>query len=90
MGLLSARGQEVDQHDFAVDGEETGFQDQRVGPVAARDPNITGNWRDAPPSVAGLPRAAKHAPESKRDQHSQSIDPSSNTSAADSQSPISP
>jgi hypothetical protein len=33
--------------------------------------------------------AAKHASESKRGQHSQSIDPSRATSAADSQSPIS-
>jgi len=37
----------------------------------------------------GVPSsAAKHAPESKRGQHSQSIDPDRDTSAALSQSPI--
>src|ERR1700691_740206 len=51
----SAQGQEVDQRDLAIGPDETGFQDQRIGPVAARDPEIAGGWRDAPPSVAGVP-----------------------------------
>jgi len=39
--------------------------------------------------LSGVPRsAAKHAPESKRGQQSQSIDPLHETSAAVSQSPM--
>jgi hypothetical protein len=54
-GSWSAQGQEVDQRDLAIGRDEIGFQDQRIGPIAAGDPDTAGGWRDAPPSVAGVP-----------------------------------
>ena len=60
------------------------------GAVAARDRRRFALRRDAEAAVLRLPSsAAKQASESKRGQHSQSIEPSRATSAALSQSPIS-
>jgi hypothetical protein len=50
-----AHGQEVDQRGLAPRRDEVGLEDQRIGPVAARNPNIAVSRRDAPPSVAGVP-----------------------------------
>ena len=78
--------------DGAVVGLERGLEDQRVGRGSgARCARIVTGGRDrASGRARGSPSsAAKQAPESNRGQQSQSIDPSRDTSAAVSQSPMS-
>ena len=77
-----AQRHEIDQRRRARRRSRNGFQDQRVGAIAARDARLVVRWRDQPAAVLARPSsAAKQASESKRGQHSQSIEPSRPTSA---------
>ena len=88
----SCQRHEVDEVDGAVRGLEAGLEDQRAVPVALRGRRGAAVGRaDQPAPVLGPPSsAAKVLSESKRGQHSQSIEPSRPTSAALWQSPIRP
>ena len=82
--MAVAQRHEVDQRDGALGGFEARFQDQRVAAIAAGDACAVrrcGAISQRP--CSGVPSsAAKQASESKRGQHSQSIEPSRPTSAA--------
>src|SRR5947207_14339041 len=86
---IGSKGHEIDETDYAMAGLELSLQDGR-GSRYRRDActlSAVGVTDQKP--LSGLPsRAAKTAPESKRGQHSQSIEPSRPTRAAVSQSPI--
>jgi hypothetical protein len=54
-GTPLAQRHEVDQVGLAIGGRELGFEDQRVGPIAAGDPQVRIRcWRDPPSAVVGV------------------------------------
>jgi hypothetical protein len=65
------------------------LQHQRIRAVSARDPGIAARRNEPAAVLARTQQSAKQASESKRGQHSQSIEPSRPTRAAVLQSPIS-
>ena len=87
IGVAAARRHEINDGDYAIGGLETGLENQRVLAVGSRPAGIRVGHVNDPAAVPSS--AAKQAPESKRGQHSQSIEPDRETSAAVSQSPIS-
>ena len=91
VGGVAARRHEIDQVNRAVSRLEPGLKDQGVIPIAARGAgNFPAGAISQRPCFSVPRSAAKQASESKAGQHSQSIDPFRPTSAAVSQSPISP
>lgn len=89
IGCAVANRHEVEQRDGPLTAFEGRLEHQAIVAIATVD-LATGVGGEAPAPVCSSPnRAAKQAWESKRGQHSQSIEPSSPTSAAVSQSPMS-
>ena len=88
--LLGAHRHEIDQRRRAVVGLEMRFENERVWAGSARVILAVCRGAISQRPCSGVPSsAAKQASESKRGQHSQSIEPSRATSAALLQSPIS-
>ncbi len=83
------RRHEVDQHGRAGIRFENGLQNQCIGAITAGDARFFSFGRIDQRPFSGVPSsAAKQADESKRGKQSQSMDPSRETRAAASQSPI--
>jgi hypothetical protein len=83
------RRHEIDHRCRAGLGLEFGFGDQRAGTITPCRPDGRILWSYQPAPLSAFPsKAAKQAAESKRGQHSQSIEPSRPTKAVVLQSPI--
>src|SRR5262249_28444173 len=56
---LSAQRHEVDQHGLAVGSDKSGFQNQRIRPVAARNARLLLLRPDPPASIAASPEKSR-------------------------------
>jgi hypothetical protein len=88
-GNVPAQRHEIGDSRRAARGLEARLENQRIAAIGSRRARRGVGRANEPAAVLRLPSsAAKQAPESKRGQHSQSIEPSRVTKAAVSQSPM--